>query len=109
MGTADYNNVYPVTPIDADRFALDAPWVLGSALGVRRLASRKRRGVGLSGSGQRVDVSGAPLQVWFCERGPGVTWGPYSTDGFERRDKLPKLTAQARFGRLPGRRAATGA
>ncbi len=60
-GTSDYNGVYPVSPIDASQFSLDAPWVLGSALGVKHLAARRRRGIVLNGVNEYVAVRNASV------------------------------------------------
>ena len=59
VGTTDYNDVYPVTPIDANSFSIDTPWAVGSALNIKRLASQRRRGITLNGAGEHVKVPSA--------------------------------------------------
>ena len=92
-GTSDYNSVYPINPIDAGQFSLDAPWALGSALGVRRLASLKRRGLTFNGVNEYVAVRDAQVptgnssytvEAWIRPRslaaGGIVSWGEDSAN-----------------------------
>ncbi|MFZ6184991.1 LamG-like jellyroll fold domain-containing protein [Nannocystis pusilla] len=89
-GTAEYNSIYPVTPIDAGQFALEAPWALGSAIGVKRLASLKRRGVNFDGVDEYVAVRDAKVptgatsytvEAWIRPRsmtaGGILAWGEH--------------------------------
>jgi hypothetical protein len=91
-GTSDYNGIYPVSPIDAGQFALDAPWVLGSALGVKQLAARRRRGIVLNGLNEYVAVRNASVptgnasytvEAWIrpgsMAAGGIVSWGADGT------------------------------
>ena len=90
VGTTDYNDVYPVTPIDANSFSIDTPWAVGSALNIKRLASQRRRGITLNGTSEHVKVPSArvptgnssfTLEAWVRPTRMGafgiVGWGNY--------------------------------
>ncbi|VXD25271.1 LamG-like jellyroll fold domain-containing protein [Planktothrix paucivesiculata] len=54
-GTQGYDDTYPVTEVDSNRFTLDVKWQPGAAANVK-LESRKQRGINFDGIGDYIEI-----------------------------------------------------
>lgn len=55
VGTVGHDGIYPVTPVDAERFVIQRRWAAGEAINVK-VESRKRRGIILDGQDDFIDL-----------------------------------------------------
>lgn len=71
--TQAYNNLYPVTDIQGDRFTLGIQWQAGTAVNLK-LASRKRRGIYFDGKQDYIAIPSLNLKKPVADYSFGQTY-----------------------------------